>query len=189
MGKPFSELTYDDAKDFFKPVTQPDRLTSLTRRSASAKSATAFFESDHWQNSKGFIGQLPPAGLPGKAEIEAEIKKGFVSENVIQEVVETHVGGILGREPMWSFLKAEGKKVGEKPPKDEQTGETLTPWWNDREALNSFQESAETVLLEGIAVRRLFIPKGRIANKVDGSGKLPAQRDLSKALDFIFFST
>lgn len=179
MAKPFTDYTFEDASELFG---KKDAIKGGSpRRPVTAISATAFFEGDHWQKSKGFIGQLPPASLRGADQILANIRDGFVSENVIQEIVETHIGAILGREPLWSFLK-EQNEAGQKPPTDDATGEMLTPWWNERKGLKSFQKSAETVLLEGAAVRRIWIPRGRA--KPDGV--IPQQADIPQALDFIY---
>lgn len=193
MAKPFSEYTYDDAKALFSTVPQLAGLagqvvsssSGTPRRPPSSQAATLFFNGDHWQNSDGFIGQLPAAGYPGAAQIEADIKARFESENVIKEVIETHNGGLLGREPLWSYLQEEGANAGKKRKSDDATGETITPWWNEREALKDLQKAAETILLEGIAVKRVFIPKGLVPE----SGEIPSGIGLNKALDYIFIET
>jgi hypothetical protein len=191
VGKPFQEYKYDDARSLFSQVPQLPGLAgqlvsqgATPRRPPSAVAATLFHQGDHWQNTAGFIGQLPVSGYPGAATITADIKARFESENVIKEVIETHIGGLLGREPLWSFLKEEGTPGQKTKEKDEITGETLTPWWNEREALNDLQKSAETVLLEGIAVKRVFIPKGLVPD-----GVIPKLPDINRALDYIFFET
>ncbi len=190
--KSFDSFNYDDAVELLKsvaPVTGTrDFPVSNKRRSPTAIAATQFYLSDHWQNGLGFIGQLPPKTLPGAAFIEADIKAGFVSENVIQEVVETHTGGILGREPVWSFLPADPTKETEEARSDTEsfenvTGETLTPWWNERKALRDLQKAVTTLLCEGIVVRRLFIPR-----KKQKDGKVTAST-LKEALDFIYVET
>ena len=181
MAKAFNLYDYDDASELFgQKALKVGARTILAqtgvRRDEIAKAATQFFNGNHWQDGDGFIGQLPPRTLPGWQQITQDIKDAFVTENVIQEIVETHVGGILGREPLWSFLS------GPDAP-EEAVGELLTEWWNEREALNDLQRSAETVILEGRAVRRLYIPKGRLSE----NGEVPPQGDIPDALDFIFF--
>lgn len=187
MAKPFTSYDYDDAQELFgqKVITTQNRSiyagNTELRRPVSAIAASDFFKGNHWQLGNGFIGQLPPNSLPGAQQIKKDIETAFVSENVIQEVTETHIGGILGREPLWSFMP-EQTPGAEKPEADQITGETITPWWNERRALKDLQKSAETVVLEGTAVRRLFFPKGRIPE----NGKLTAP-DIPRALDFIYF--
>jgi hypothetical protein len=188
--KPFDKFTYDDAAQLLGPHVPQDGTRDFPstnkRRPSTAIAATQFYSGDHWQNSRGFIGQLPPASLPGASQILADIEAGFVSENVIQEIVETHKGGILGREPAWSFLKA-GVKLGSKPTdtdRDQETGDTLTPWWNERQALRDFQKALTTLLCEGLVVRRLFFPRGLLKQ-----GNRISATDIAKALDFIYFQT
>src|SRR5690349_13374851 len=108
MSKDFNRYDYDDAvnligatvqlpRDGTRDLPLPSILHSLPsstvernlRRSCSAISATEFYAGNHWQSSRGFIGQLPPAKLPGSAQIQADIQAAFVSENVIKEVVNT----------------------------------------------------------------------------------------------------
>lgn len=203
MSKPFTSYSYDDAAQLVGrqmsvgdgTVTLPSSLESLlllsssttsgfhSRRSLSALMATSFYEGDHWMNGRGFIGQLPPAGLPGAVSIKADIKAGFVSENVIREAVKTHTGGILGREPIWSFLQAEGETDrSNKASFENVTGETLTKWWNNRKALKDLQKAVTILLCEGIVVRRLFFPRGF-------GGRIPTQADIASALNFIYFET
>jgi hypothetical protein len=141
-----------------------------------------FYQADHWQGGTGFIGQLPPASLPGAESMKNAIRKAFVSENVVKEVVKTHVGGILGREPSWSFMVTEGEESRNQFSKE--TGNTLTRWWNDRLALKDLQKAARIMVCEGTVVRRLVFPRGRLAG-----GTKPNASTLLAALDFIFFET
>lgn len=199
MGKPFSQWTYDDAADkvgarFNLPTDGtrdfplPTILANLgisshrqTRRTETALRATMYFNGNHWQGGDGFIGQLPPPALPGSAQMKEAIRKAFVAENVIKEVTETHTDGILGREPSWSFMLTQGE-----PRNDfsKETGETLTRWWNDRKALKDLQKAMTILACEGVVVRRLVFPRGRLAN-----GTTPRASTLLDALDFIFFET
>lgn len=197
--KPFDQLTYDDAKKLFNPKPRT-RLnitgslnTPVARRSPSAISATLFLEGDHWQDSTGFMGQLPPAGFPDGHTILSHIKQRFDSENVIKEVVETHRDGVLGREPLWSFLR-EGQPKEKQSTKAQRTSEdliaeTLTPWWNERQALDNLQRTIDTCLCEGKAVMRLFFPRGRLPVDEQGNPQEFVVTDISRALDLIYFET
>lgn len=205
MTKPFANWDYDDAanavqaklalpksgswRDFplwsswigkVMPKREQDALSNNPRRPDTAVRASRFYFSDHWQEDWGFIGQLPPNSLPGAASMKADIKKGFVADNVIKEVVKTHVGGILGREPSWSFLEDAGEKRTERTPLEKETGETLTSWWNNRKALKDFQKALRILVCEGTVVRRLFFPRA--------NGNLTAT-ELIDALKSIYFET
>jgi hypothetical protein len=188
--KPFDQFTYDDAAALLGPRVPKDGTrffpSTNQRRPPTAIAATAYYSGDHWQSSHGFIGQLPPASLPGASQILADIEAGFVSENVTKEVVETHKGGILGREPAWAFLKTTIKPGAEltADDRDLETGETLTPWWNERNALRDLQKAVTTLLCEGVVVRRLFFPRGLLT-----SGNTIKATKIADALNFIYFET
>jgi len=205
MSKPFSQWNYDDAanqvgariqlptegtRDFRLPSILEDLVgvndhRPATRRTETAIRATEYYKGNHWQWGHGFIGQLPPDALPGAQSMKNAIRKAFVSENVIKEVVKTHVGGILGREPSWSFLVAEeDDPEGTRKEFSKETGNTLTRWWNDRLALKDLQKAARILVCEGVVVRRLVFPRGRLTN-----GRNPRASSLLDALDFIFFET
>ena len=202
MTKPFDRWDYDDAADKIgarfnlpsdgtRDFPLPTILANLgishervTRRTETAIRATLFYQGNHWQWEHGFIGQLPPPALRGAAEMKASIKKFFVAENVIKEVVKTHVGGILGREPSWSFLQTENDDAEPRTPLTKETGNTLTRWWNDRKALKDLQKAARILICEGVVVRRLVFPRGRLTN-----GTSTSASTLLDALDFIYFET
>jgi hypothetical protein len=210
MPKPFDRFDYDDAanligskvtlprsgtRDF--PLQLPSILESfirpempVQRRTLTALRATEFYDGNHWQGATGFIGQLPPPGLERRIQILQDIKHGFVTENVIKEVTRTHVGGILGREPSWSFLPAEDddrtseevRLVRKKFSKE--TGNTLTRWWNDRKALTDLQKAARILVCEGRVIRRVFFPRARLTDKGIGIAS-----NLADALGLIYFAT
>ena len=193
--KPFPEFTYDDALKAFQPKVSASTKEKIHRRPPSAIAATRFYEGNHWQDSEGFIGQLPPKGFPDGATIVEHIKQRFNSENVIKEVVETHRNGVLGREPLWSFLregepKAARNKTSNKGTQrafEDTTGETLTPWWNERQGLKNLQTAIDIALCEGKAVIRLFFPRGLVEQ--DGQGEKIKASDLASALDYVYFET
>lgn len=202
MSKPFNTYDYDDAANLVGtrisvgdgtvtlPTPAESALTTMfpslvpvrnERRPPSAISATLFYEGDHWQLGRGFLGQLPPVGLPGYQSMTTDIKNGFVSDNVIKDVVQTHTGGILGREPIWSFLKAEGETDrADKTSFENVTGESMVRWWNEREALRDLQKAVRITLCEGKAIRRVFFP--RALTRATAS-------TLPDALKFIYFET
>lgn len=187
-SKPFSTFTYDDAVELFGrriprdgTITYPAPDDEKIRRPARAMRATDFFVGDHWQLGKGFIGELPPVTVPFAAQITERIRLGFVAENVIQEVVETHTGGILGREPTWGFLNQEGKIAKGDNSFEDLTGKTLISWWNERKGLRDLQKATKTLVCEGRVVRRLFFPR-----KLKGTTITAA--DLAEALKSVYFS-
>lgn len=162
------------------------------RRTAEHKSNTAFFSNDHWQNGDGWIGEKPSIAVEGIAVVLTELEKirrGFVPVNVIAEVNDRHVGGILGREVNFDFvpediLRKRRKKERDLPEKDalaKQTDEDLTSWWNEDRPKDKLKESLAIALNEERALLRFFIPRGLR----DENGKIPTQFDIPSALNFL----
>lgn len=177
------------------------------RRSAGALANTKFYESDHWQNGDGWIGAKPLI-THGFNQTMNQIKEGFVSENVIREVVDRHVGGILGREPLWGFIpqktvsqsaqtrrrrfsklfglifggapetKVPGAKVLDRFA--QEADEALTVWWDQAKPRKKLKEALATCLNEEKVLLRLFVPRGLYANRT-----IPVQRSLADALNLL----
>jgi hypothetical protein len=197
MAKPFTTYIYDDAVNLIgakvalpkdgntRYYPLPSLLRGLTsstternyRRSITALIATEMYLGDMWLNGDGFVGQKPPRALPGYSSILNDIEAGFVSENVIKEVTATHLGGILGREPSFSFLPE-----SENAERDTETGKILTPWWDKRKGLKDLRKALRIALCEGIAVRRLFFP-------LKFQGRKLTATDIPAALKLIHFET
>ena len=62
-----------------------------------------FLEGDHWQDGKGFP-SLPPIDVENRQAIIDTIHDAFASENVISEIVERHLDGVIAREPSWDLV-------------------------------------------------------------------------------------
>jgi hypothetical protein len=100
--KPENTITIDSLDD-------PTKVASLfvNRRPPIAKSAQLYYAGDHWQRGQGFIGAKPLDRTAAYQATLAQIEHAFVSENIIAEVVDRHVSGLLGREPLWGFIPKE----------------------------------------------------------------------------------
>lgn len=187
-------------------ITNPDKANALfrNRRSAGAIASSKFDAGDHYQNAAGYIGAKPLAGTPGSAQTMQQIKDGFVSENVIKEVDDRHIAGLLGREPLWGFLPSDAPSpTAEKRRKlfsklyqlvtnvvrkastgsldklSQEADEALTvAWWNTRKVRKALKRAVRTALLEERCVVHIFFPAGLR----DTNGNIPDQRDLSAAL-------
>lgn len=188
-------------------ITNPDKARELfsNRRPAGAIANSLFDKGDHYQKSKGYIGAKPLAGTAGYSQTMAQIEAGFVSENVIKEVVDRHISGVLGREPLWGFLPFDApspeaekrrsrfsklfnivrttiqKATGSSEDKlAQEADEALTSaWWNTKKVRKTVKKAVRTALLEERVVIRFFFPNGLIAAN---GGQIPIQRDLANAL-------
>lgn len=173
------------------------------RRPAEVKASTEFYNGDHWQDGLGWIGAAPTLGTTGYRQTLKQIEEAFVSENVIGEVIDRHVAGVLGREPLWGFIPqemvalstrarrlrfAKRTNLTTRPPvpteidKDAQEADdALTLWWNERRTRDQLKQALRLALAESSALIRFFIPVGL----KDKKGAIPSQTDLASALDFV----
>lgn len=174
---------------------------SVKRRSDGAIANSLFYDGDHWQNGSGWIGAKP---LDRLSQTLKQIEEGFVSENVIKEVVDRHVGGILGREPLWGFVpqktvsrsaeirrrrfskifglifgnaetKVPGAKVLDKFA--QEADEALTVWWDQRQPRKNLKEALTKCLTEEKVLLRFFVPRGLYKDNF-----IPVQASLTDAL-------
>jgi hypothetical protein len=168
--KDFSLFTYKDAAGLFDADRRPD----------TAKRARRFHDGDPWQEGWGYIGQKPPVEMTGRDLIIADLREGFVSENVIFEVTDSHVGGALGTEPMWDFAQGE-KRLRRDKADTFNLGETLTAHWDERQTLQIFTDAAAGLVLEGASVLRLYFPNGLLKDNV-----IPNVPDIADALTYLY---
>lgn len=175
---------------------------SVKRRPDGAIANTLFYEGDHWQSGNGWIGAKPLI-THGLNQTLLQIKEAFVSENVIAEVVDRHVGGILGREPLWGFVPQQtvsqstqtrrnrfAKLFSFVLPKSQspaqidklaqEADEALTVWWDQAKPRKKLKEALAKCLNEEKILLRLFVPRG-----LTKDGQIPQQRSLTDALKFL----
>lgn len=194
-----------------KDILQPDQKKAVGvasglfngRRTAGAIANSLFYDGDHWQNGNGYIGAKPLI-THGFNQTMAQIKEGFQSENVIKEIVDRHVGGVLGREPLWGFVPQ--KTVSQnslsrrrrlakflrqlftnndqeipQDPRAQEADEALTVWWDRAEPRKKLKEALRICLNEERAFLRLFVPRGLR----DENNEVPEQESLTDALSLL----
>lgn len=191
-----SDITQADQK---KAVAVASGLFT-SRRSSGAIANTKFYEADHWQNGDGWIGAKPLV-THGLNQTMLQIKEAFVSENVIAEVVDRHIGGILGREPLWGFVPQETISQSAQKRRNrfaklfslirptaqttaqidklaQEADEALTVWWDQGQPRKRLKEALAKCLNEERALLRLFVPRGLY----DKNKTIPVQKTLTDAL-------
>jgi hypothetical protein len=160
----FSDYTADNARQILLRVRQ--ELDAL-----GYEENYAFMAGDHWQasgvESRQWRGPRPQFGS-NYASVWAEIKRGFVSKNVVKEVVERHKYAVAGREPMWSLRPRRALGKDEKPTPQEdalikEATAALIAWWDLRAMLLVWHTAIDNLLLAGRAPLRLFVPPDRAA--------------------------
>lgn len=154
--------------------------------------ALAYYKGDHWRGGAGWVGPRPDITDREAPQVMAEIAAAFVSANKIKEVVNRHRDGTIGHEPSWSLTPARALKDGEQPTADEQARideaeAALTEHWDTRGILKTLQKVVVTLLLNGRACLRIFVPSGKLV-ELEGETLVPPAGDLAQALEFLFIS-
>src|SRR6185503_16777747 len=72
--------------------------------------AWGMYKGDHWQGGWGWAGPMVGQDHPEYQRLWGEIMKMFTSRNIIRDVVETHVNGVLGRPMRWSLVPVRATK-------------------------------------------------------------------------------
>lgn len=168
------------------------RLKEIVNGSVSGdyKSNDQFFEGDHWQNGEGWVGPMPPDSVSGASDVKAQIEKGFLSKNVIKEVVNRHTNGVLGRSPVWSFASREideNGKVNDAAKKIiAEVEQAFTSWWDKRKVHDKLKLSLSQMLLAQKSVARLYIAMGKTVELENGEAGIPVAQTLAEALNYIF---
>lgn len=188
-----------------------DTAASLfkNRRTGEIASNWEFYNGNHWQNGKGWIGAKPLAAR-GFNQTFNQIKEGFVSENVIKEVVDRHVGGLLGREPLWGFVSQKtvsqstqsrrrriaklfssiftSQSSAQTDRFAQEADDALTLWW-DSDVVNPRQKLKDALarcLNEDRVLLRFFVPRGLYdRDSTVPVRTVPTQRTLSEALSIL----
>lgn len=165
---------------------------------AAVKLNREFVNGNHWQNGDGWIGPWPTltsasteADSDGITTLQAEIQKAFTPRNAIAEVVDRHVGGVIGIEPRWRFtLRA--RVVDEETPLSDaeereqaEIEEMLTEWWDEIGAHAMLQTAIRKLLYsdEAGVVLRIYVPAGLLTTGPNGERQLRVPRnDVRQAL-------
>lgn len=156
MSSPFAFLT-------LQQVTS--HLEDRVRQALNAQEAVDFYNGDHWRGSLAWLGQRPDLKHPDYQLIMTDIQAGQVSENTIKEVVDRHMGGILGREPAWDYVLRRPLAKDEEPEPEEakvlQLGDSaVTGWWDARKPLQALKDATRHTLLARYAYLRMYVPSG-----------------------------
>lgn len=175
----------------FAQLAYADLVAKIPKRAAIGQEVQDFLNGDHIRNGDSWLGDLPK-----DAETRTKMLKAVVSENVLDEVLEGHIGGVLGREPRWGYIPntiRRARRRGRMPtdaqsaanPLGEQADEAVTDWWDERKILDLLQQGATKMLAEERAPLRVFIPPGLR----DENGTIPRCESVEQALRYIYVDT
>lgn len=170
-----------------KERTLNDAQNLLTGRlTVGYKLNKKFVDGDHWQGGDGYPA-LPPVDVENRDAIVEKIEQAFTSENEIGAIVETHLDGIVAREPDWDLVDTTATEADdEETEEDEIRTEAVTAlveWWNSRQMLEVLREALSLTLIQERCVIRAFVPPGF----VDDAGNIEKQESLADALKMLQF--
>ncbi len=169
----YTAITYTDAQKLLN-----DRFSAKNGKLPDLremKSRRDFDADEHWQGGNGFIGQLP-AG-ENALERTLTLQRGFSTEPIISEVLDTHVENVLGDEPQISLEHPDASEA-----ELAQTLEILKDWYDRRKTTIVLSDALRGARREHSRVIRCFIPSGNLT----GEGRIYAA-NLKDALDKIWF--
>ncbi len=122
---PFDSYTIAQARAQIPPETDStyvDTTVDGTLIQAGYAANKRLYDGDAWLDGAGWIGPRPGAGDVDSASVLLEIRRAFISKNAVREVVERHVGGVIGQEPAWKLTVR--RPLG-KVPKEQQEAPTI----------------------------------------------------------------
>lgn len=176
----YEKTTYSNARKLLA-----DRFAADSDKSAALpplddiRTRRGFDQDDHWQKGNGFIGQLPE-GESAAARTET-LKRGFSPEDVISEVLDTHLQNVLGNDPAISIESLDSKEGEELSQELLDLLDVVKEWFDQRNNTDILADAVRGARRESASVLRAFIPSGMI----DGAGKISA-KDLKEALSKIW---
>lgn len=157
--------------------------------------ARRMYEGDHWQGGWGWAGPMVSPDSPDYMRLWHEIMKQFSSRNVVRELVETHVNGVLGRPMRWSLVP-----VRTTPDERDDTGEDLKSliaeassvvraWLEQRKAHEKLRDFLSDLLIPpGRGALSLFLPRGAGVPVAQGSTvlRMLTGNDFGETMGLIF---
>lgn len=180
--------------DYAKLTLQEAKKLIPDAAAAWLKANRAYRDGDHWQRGGGWVGPQPD-----KKDVVTwgNIRKVFVSRQVIGELVSRHVDAVLGDKPQWTVQVTRPLEDDEEPTGPEQTlieeaQAILEAFWDRRGAVtqehdelvtpyDAMTNALKNALYFRRGVVRLYIP----ARFLDAEGRIPP-REAAKALDVVF---
>ncbi|MBZ9712194.1 hypothetical protein [Deinococcus multiflagellatus] len=157
-------------------------------------------QDNHWADGQGWTGPLPKFdgsadGARNVARVTEEIRRQFVSRNLVDNVVGRHVWGIAGREPLIGIRPRRRVKDGQKPTVKEQGfideyWDAFTDWWDNSGVWLAIQQALRNAVWSGAGTLRLFVPRSKlrqVGRTVEGQPVMgvPGGLKLAEAMGFI----
>lgn len=179
----------------FETISAQDLLKEISLRDDKVViEVREMYFGDHWRQGAGWVGPALAADDPNAVQMLGEVRRAFVSKNVIKEIVQRHIQGILKDEPAWSIEQEtipETAPEGEAPAEDQtvvdpliaEAENLLQRWWSASQALieareelvtpkRALQAALANALLTSRGPMRLFIPADFVDETESGEAVL-----------------
>lgn len=190
LSKAFEEFTLETVEEIVR-----------TRGEENSFKALLFYNGDHWQGGIGWIGPQYPTDHLLFSETMLQIRRTFISKNVVSETVDRHVSGVLGRQLHWKLVAKEVPppieepdpitkqpilKPGQPDPSTQalitEGQDALVSWWDKRDVLETLKRAVAGLLCVKRSPLRLSIPP----TLRDENGAIPQAATLEEAMDYIY---
>lgn len=139
----------------------------------------SLYDGDHWLGGAGWIGPIPAMSDETYEDLKAEIHRHFCSRNVVKEIVDRAVDGLLGREPLRLFSgeSSDGVRL-------EEAQRLALGFWGRRQNLKVLKEVMGRQKLGERVCVRFYVPRGLLLDTPAG----PAFPDgsIEECLDRIY---
>lgn len=173
----YQNITFTEAQTLL--AQRFNAITGTLPPLAELQKRRKFDEDDHWQQGQGFIGQLPTGENSGdRLEL---LERGFSPEDVISEVLDTHIQNVLGNDPVITIDTVDAEEGSEPSQELLDILEVVKEWFDQRNNTKILANALRGARRETASVLRAFIPSGMI----DGEGRISA-KDLPEALSKIW---
>lgn len=149
-----------------------------------------FFQGDHWQNGRGWIGPHPENGSDSFQSTMQEIFNIFTAKNVVRECTLRHALGVVGRTMQVGFAPIDSTDDPNGEPPEEiqalmrEAMKLIRPWLQSRKVTTLLKDAICTLLLSERAGIQLVIPPG-LATEENGKLVIRAST-IAEALSLIY---
>lgn len=183
QNSPFKKMTRGQALALVAKRTPPSIYAELNR---------TLYDGDHWMGGGGWIGPIPAEDNASYLKLKEEIYRAFCSRNVVREVIDRKVDGLLKNKPQTSWVRK--KQVTESDPLTDndktliaEADDLFRKWFKDKSGLKVLKKVYGKSQLEEKTVVRLYVPRGLLTDLGNGLTSVP-KGDVEACLELIHIS-
>lgn len=175
------------------PATELQKLIANARKASEARAGDAtailnwrLYQGDLWADGEGWTGPRPRAqsskDRTDTGNVMGEIERSYVSRNLARDIIDRHVSGIAGREPLINVLFRDGRRVTQELQKrlDEYNG-AITDWMEYRSVWLAVQRALTIAKATKTGVVRLYLHSSDLDRLPDSTTGIRPGLSLSEA--------